>query len=137
MKAELRREIEKQLDWLIEDGKKLVEETRIYAEVKDRKPKEVEEAQMRNLLEMATASDSIEALKLFVQYQMGRERLPRDFGEELIERIDKGLRNRAKEISKDSPEHEKEVLLSLVRHYLGYMSRYFKFKKEIPEGGGE
>lgn len=137
MKAELRQGIDKQLDWLIEDGKNLVVATKIYAEVKDRKPKEVEEAQMRNLLEMATASDSIEALKVFVQYQMGRGKLPRDFGEQLIQKIDKELGNRAEEISKNYPEHKKEVLLELVRHYLGYMNRYFKFKKEIPAEGQE
>lgn len=127
MKADLRQEIDKRLDWLIEDGKKLVDNTKVYIK------EEVKEAGMRNLLEMATASDSIEALKLFVQYQMGRKKLPRDFGEQLIQKIDNELGKRADEISKNDPADRKEVLLSLVRQYLGYMNRYFKFKKEFPE----
>lgn len=126
MNLELKQEINRNIDWLIIDGKKLADNTKIYLKIEDRKPKEIEESQMRNLLEMATTSDSLKALELFVQYQMGRGKLPRDFGNQLIQKINNELTNKATEISK---EHKNEVLLELVRLYIGYLNRYFKFRK--------
>ena len=133
MKIELRQEIDNKLDRLIEDGRNLVDTTKVYAKDNDRKPKEVEETQMRNLLEMAIATDSVEALKLFAQYQVGRGKLPRKFGEQLIQNIDEKLGALADEVSQKYQADKKEILLRLVRQYLGYMNRYFKYRKEFPE----
>lgn len=127
MNIELKQKIDEELDLLIEDGKKLIDNTWVSI-------KTVEESQMRNLLEMATTSDSIKALELFIQYQMGRNKLPKDFGNQLIQKINV-LTNKASELSKDHSEHKKEVLLRLVRQYLGHMNRYFVYrKKNLLEG---
>ena len=73
--AKLRVEIEKRLDYLIADAQELVNETEVYK--KDKKN------QMRNLLEMALSVDSVKALEVFIQYQIGRKELPASFGDRL------------------------------------------------------
>ncbi len=126
MNVELKQKIDEELDWLVSDGKKLIDTT--WESIKKEK---VEKSQMRNLLEMAVASDSVKVLELFIQYQMGRKKLPRDFGNQLIQKITTELTNKANEISKNRSEHTKEVLLRIVRLYLGYMNRYFVYKVEV------
>ncbi|MCG2738572.1 MAG: hypothetical protein L6282_19500 [Candidatus Methanoperedenaceae archaeon] len=126
MNVELKQKIDEELDWLVSDGKKLIDST--WESIKK---ENVEKSQMRNLLEMAVASDSVKVLELFIQYQMGRKKLPRDFGNQLIQKITTELTNKANEISKNRSEHTKEVLLRIVRLYLGYMNRYFVYKVEV------
>ena len=122
--AKLRLEIEKRLDILIEDAQDLVEETGVY--------KEVEENQMRNLLEMALSVDSVKALEVFIQYQIGRKKLPSTFGDGLIEKI-RGLEETTKEITKQQTI-DKDIWLALIRQYLGYMNRYFVYRRKEEEG---
>jgi len=126
MDAKLRLEIEKRLDDLIEDAQGLIKETEVY--------KRVEESQIRNLLEIASSVDSIKALEVFIQYQMGRGKLPPDFGDRLIEKI-KDLGKKSEEITRQRPQERKEVWLKMIRQYLGYMNRYFVYKRK-EEGGG-
>lgn len=126
MDAKLRLEIEKRLDDLIEDAQGLVKETEVY--------KRVEESQIRNLLEIASSVDSVKALEVFIQYQMGRGKLPPDFGDRLIEKI-KDLGEKSEEITRQRPQERKEVWLKMIRQYLGYMNRYFVYKRK-EEGGG-
>jgi len=126
MDAKLRLEIEKRLDDLIEDAQGLVKETEVY--------KRVEESQIRNLLEIASSVDSIKALEVFIQYQMGRGKLPPNFGDRLIEKI-KDLGEKSEEITRQRPQERKEVWLKMIRQYLGYMNRYFVYKRK-EEGGG-
>jgi len=125
MDAKLRLEIEKRLDDLIEDAQGLVKETEVY--------KRVEESQIRNLLEIASSIDSVKALEVFIQYQMGRGKLPPDFGDRLIEKI-KDLGKKSEEITRQRPQERKEVWLKMIRQYLGYMNRYFVYKRK-EEGG--
>jgi len=126
MDAKLRLEIEKRLDDLIEDAQGLVKETEVY--------KRVEESQIRNLLEIASSVDSVKALEVFIQYQMGRGKLPPNFGDRLIEKI-KDLGEKSEEITRQRPQERKEVWLKMIRQYLGYMNRYFVYKRK-EEGGG-
>jgi len=125
MDAKLRLEIEKRLDDLIEDAQGLVKETEVY--------KRVEESQIRNLLEIASSIDSVKALEVFIQYQMGRGKLPPDFGDRLIEKI-KDLGKKSEEITRQRPQERKEAWLKMIRQYLGYMNRYFVYKRK-EEGG--
>lgn len=125
--AKLRLEIEKRLDDLIEDARGLVDETGVY--------KEVEENQMRNLLEMALSVDSVEALKVFIQYQIGRNKLPSAFGDGLIEKIG-SLEKTTKEITKQQTV-DKDIWLAMIRQYLGYMNRYFVYRKKEEKEEGE
>ena len=122
--AKLRFEVEKRLDNLIEDAQGLVKETGVY--------KEVEENQMRNLLEMALSVDSVKALEVFIQYQIGRKKLPSTFGDGLIEKI-RGLEETTKEITKQQTI-DKDIWLALIRQYLGYMNRYFVYRRKEEEG---
>jgi hypothetical protein len=127
--AKLRLEIEKRLDNLIDGAQELVKETGVY--------KEVEENQMRNLLEMALSVDSVKALEVFiqyqiVQYQIGRKKLPSTFGDRLIEKI-RGLEETTKEITKQQTI-DKDIWLALIRQYLGYMNRYFVYRRKEEEG---
>jgi hypothetical protein len=130
--AKLRLEIEKRLDNLIEGAQELVEVTEVYKKVEDRKPKEVEENQIRNLLEMALSVDSVKALEVFIQYQIGRKKLPSTFGDGLIEKI-RGLEDITKEITKQQTI-DKDIWLELIRRYLGYMNRYFVYRRKEEEG---
>ena len=134
MDAKLRLEIEKRLDDLIEDAQELIDETEVYKTLENRKPKEVEESQIRNLLEIASSVDSVKALEVFIQYQMGRGKLPPNFGDRLIEKI-KDLGEKSEEITRQRPQERKEVWLKMIRQYLGYMNRYFVYKRK-EEGGG-
>jgi len=122
--AKLRGKIERGLDELIEHARKLVDETGVY--------KRVEENQIRNILEMASSAESVKALEVFVQYQMGRK-LPSNFGDGLIEAIEE-LKKRSIEITSEEPDKQKEVWLTMIRQYLGYLNRYFVYKKK-KEGG--
>jgi hypothetical protein len=122
--AKLRLEIEKRLDNLIDGAQELVKETGVY--------KEVEENQMRNLLEMALSVDSVKALEVFIQYQIGRKKLPSTFGDGLIEKI-RGLEETTKEITKQQTI-DKDIWLALIRQYLGYMNRYFVYRRKEEEG---
>lgn len=122
--AKLRLEIEKRLDNLIDGAQELVKETGVY--------KEVEENQMRNLLEMALSVDSVKALEVFIQYQIGRKKLPSTFGDRLIEKI-RGLEETTKEITKQQTI-DKDIWLALIRQYLGYMNRYFVYRRKEEEG---
>ena len=125
MDAKVRLEIEKRLDDLIGDAQELVKETEVY--------KRVEESQIRNLLEIASSVDSVKALEVFIQYQMGRGKLPPNFGDRLIEKI-KDLGEKSEEITRQRPQERKEVWLKMIRQYLGYMNRYFVYKRK-EEGG--
>jgi len=125
---EIEEEIEKNLDRIIERGEQLV----------DQNPSVLKkgESQMRNLIEIASATDSVRAFKVFVRYQIGRKNLPNDFGEALIKEID-GLENLAKEIVKDDPEKLRKVRSRLIRLFLGYMQRHFvyRMKTKTLKGG--
>jgi len=128
MSAEIEKEIEKNMDRIVEKGEKLV----------DNNPNVLDkgEAQIRNLIEIASSTDSVRALKVFIQYQVGRNNLPKDFGEALIKEID-GLESTAKEIAKGDSERLRSVRSRLIRLLLGYMQRYFVYRKaEKRRGGG-
>jgi vacuolar-type H+-ATPase subunit E/Vma4 len=130
----MKEEIEKSLDDLIEDAQKLVDETKIENEREKReKPvwEEVEETQMRNILDMSISIDSIKALVVYIEYQMGRGKIPRKFGEKIIEKIHQDLRKRAEEISKKTGEEYKKVWIEIIRQYLGYLNRYFIYRAKM------
>jgi len=131
IEAEIKQKIEERLDIVIEKIIKLVDN---YAQCKngEKEPeiKQLEESQVRNVLNMANALDSIEALMVFIQYQMARNKIPRKFGNALIEDIKTELNKLAEEITAENTK-KKQVWLSLIRNYLGYLNMYFVYKKKI------
>ncbi len=126
--------IEEKTDNLIEKAKKLVDKE---FEIEKNKKKErttttiyreLDVSQIRNILNMAIETDSIKALILFIEYQIGRKKIPQKWGDILIEEI-KNIENLVNEISTEN----KEVYLKLIRLFLGYLNRYFIFKKKQEE----
>ena len=124
------KSIEERYDDLVELAEKCIEETKIYEG-------KLEESQLRNLQNLANATDSVKALENFIWYQMGRHKEWRynDFGKKLLEDIEK-LRKWAKDIGiKIGRSHdEKEIYkihLELIRLYLGFLVRAFYAKKRL------
>ncbi|HIE14666.1 TPA: hypothetical protein EYP70_05280 [Candidatus Bathyarchaeota archaeon] len=118
---DLKHKIDERLDELIEMAKELVENTGIY--------EKVEESQIRNILNMASAVDSVKVLEIFIQYQMGRRRIPKEFGDKLVENV-LDLEEWAKGIADDESQR-RQAWLHLVRLYLGYLNMYFVYKRKI------
>ncbi|MCS7224043.1 MAG: hypothetical protein NZ959_05740 [Armatimonadetes bacterium] len=86
----------------------------------------LEKSQLANLKNLADSTDSVEALKLFIQYQMGREGGNRgwkhnNFGGKVLDDIEE-LKKMAHDIS---TEASKAVTLHLVRLYTGFLVRWF------------
>jgi hypothetical protein len=130
-----RARIENQLDTLIDSAEKLVDSTNIVAELLP--------AQLRNLLNMASSTDSFKAVELFIQYQMGREREGKGwrhggFGDQLIQELHK-FDDLAEQIAKATEADKVKVKMELVRLLIGYLTRYFSYKsadKERPKREG-
>lgn len=118
---DLKHKIDERLDELIEMARELVENTGIY--------EKVEESQIRNILNMASAVDSVKVLEIFIQYQMGRRRIPKEFGDKLVENV-LDLEEWAKGIADDESQR-RQAWLHLVRLYLGYLNMYFVYKRKI------
>jgi hypothetical protein len=101
---------------------------------------ELEEAQFRNLLNVATSTDSSEVVKNFLRYQVGRGekwgRGQNSLAEAIVTDIQGMLKNKAEEIAKTALVIEnvtaktKEIHMDLIRRYLGYGSRYLIYKKK-------
>lgn len=102
---------------------------------------ELQEAQFRNLLNVATSTDSAEVIKNFLRYQVGREekwgRGEGSLAEAIVIDIDKLLQNKAGIIAQNAKvENEdlaakaKEIHIDLIRRYLGYGSRYLVYRKK-------
>jgi hypothetical protein len=102
---------------------------------------ELQEAQFRNLLNVATSTDSSEVVKNFLRYQVGREekwgRGANSLAEAIVTDIQGMLKNKAEAIAKNALVIEnvtaktKEIHMDLIRRYLGYGSRYLVYKKKI------
>lgn len=92
----------------------------------------LEESQFRNLVRVADTTDSTEVIKNFLRYQVGRDkkwgRGRTSLANQIIEDIDNLLRNISENIAKEvGPEFHQRIWLDLIRRYLGYGSRHFKY----------
>lgn len=120
---EARKEINKRTDDIVEKAHNLIDNTEIY--------KKMDKTQLRNLLNLAMSTDSVKAMENFVYYQMGRKETKEDwkhnsFGNKLLE----DLQNFGKMAEEIDKANKKKVWLNIIRLYLGYINRYFVFKKE-------
>lgn len=101
---------------------------------------DLEEAQFRNLVRVADATDSPEVVKNFLLYQVGRDKKWGRGKDSLAERIvldigreDKGgkVLELAQAISQSTMSTDtKGIWIELIRRYLGYGARYLKFLRE-------
>ncbi|MDF2387426.1 hypothetical protein JMG10_38625 [Nostoc ellipsosporum NOK] len=95
---------------------------------------ELEESQFRNLVRVSDTTESVEAIKNFIRYQVGRDkkwgRGKDSLAEKIIEDIDGGIKKNAQIIAECCQAEFKPIWLELIRRYLGYGARHLKFKRE-------
>jgi len=109
----------------------------------------LQRTQLSNLQNLASSTDSVKALELFVRYQMGRKEgrgwryqgeSDRPFGLGVIGDLSQ-LGEWAQQIARESGESDpKAIHLWLIRLYTGFLSRWFvalKGSEEEVEGAGE
>ena len=107
------------LDELIKNSQKLVDDNWEKGSKKKLHLSNLRRNQIRNILDMAQATDSFKALQMFIRYQAGREMISHEFAEDLVAGLEKT---------------QKDSGIEAVRLYLGYLYRYFVWKQSI-EGG--
>jgi hypothetical protein len=126
----------------IQQGIRLAEDEIVKAiekALKESKYGDLEESQFRNLVRVATSTESAEVIKNFLRYQVGRDtkwgRGKDSLAESIIKDIDNWIHQKAiaiakeAEVSKGSPKAN-EIKMDLIRRYLGYGARYLKYKRE-------
>jgi hypothetical protein len=95
---------------------------------------DLEESQFRNLVRVADTTDSAEAIKNFIRYQVGRDkkwgRGKESLAERLIQDIDGNIKKNAGIIAECSQIDFKPIWLELIRRYLGYGSRHLKYLRD-------
>lgn len=101
------------LDEMIERSRELID--RNWKDGSEEGPflKYVGKNQIRNILDMAQATDSFKVLETFILYQAGRRMISQKFANELTKEL---------EIVRKTHGIER------IREYLGYMYRYFVWK---------
>ncbi len=137
----IQHEIDKANNRLIAQMRKLVDDAKLSGS-------RMEKHQIGNLLEVATETDSVELLKNFVQYQIGRDVggnswRAQSFGDNLVKFMDNELREAAKHSAADVESAERvklsdaelksltdEIWIQLARQFIGQMNRYFYYRKE-------
>lgn len=121
--AKLLQQIEENLDEIVQRAEKCVTETG-PAELKN-----LEESQLRNLQNLASATDSVLALENFIGYQVGRKKIPDKVGDRILKDI-RELGQKAKELAENNPEESlRWIRMELIRLYLGFLVRKFVAEK--------
>jgi hypothetical protein len=134
----VRRQIELRMNSLIERMVELVD-------MKTQVPQSrMEKTQMKNLLGVALNTASVEVIKHYILYQVGRDAAgnswrSHDFGKTLAQALDE-LKDDAKQITQQVcrelqcpvPDDSQiaETWMLLTRAYLGQLNRYFYYQKE-------
>lgn len=135
----IQRGIERTMNEVVRDMQLLVDDGKINLVASD-----MEKHQIGNLLGVALETDSVELVKNFIFYQIGRDTKASSwrrngFGQELADRLE-SLKTRAKSIADEAhrqlglpapnTQEVEEVWIQLVRQYLGQLNRYFYYRKE-------
>jgi len=94
----------------------------------------LEESQFRNLVRVADTTDSVEVIKNFIRYQVGRDRKwgrgKDSLAERIVQDIDFNIKKTAQIIAEYSQIDFKPIWIELIRRYLGYGSRYLKYLRD-------
>ncbi|MGV0026854.1 hypothetical protein [Phormidesmis priestleyi] len=101
---------------------------------------DLEESQFRNLVRVADTTESPEAIKNFLRYQVGREKKWGKGKDSLAETIvtDIGTEGKggrlfelAQKIAQEADSSDTKVIwIELIRRYLGYGARYLKYLRD-------
>jgi hypothetical protein len=134
----IQRQVELAMNGLIQSMVQLVDQQSQVIESR------MEKHQIKNLLSTALETPSVEVVKHYVLYQVGRDAPGSSwrkdgFGKKLVSAMD-DLKKRAdritrqvhKELRLSAPQEEQtdETWMWLVRAYLGQLNRYFYYRKE-------
>ncbi len=134
-----RKAIARQLDELIRAGSRNVEIL---------EGSEMKESQIRNVVNVAAASESIEEVTNFIRYQIGRDTRKRTwaysqsggrgFGAAIIADIETGQVSTAVEaVMRDVPAADRvDVRSQLIALYLGYLNRRFIYADKTKDWSG-
>ncbi|MCS6861053.1 MAG: hypothetical protein NZT92_12120 [Abditibacteriales bacterium] len=103
---------------------------------------QLEDKQIRNVIAVADDTQSVAVVDNFIKYQIGRSKKNEGwrFGEESGKGFGEAVRTNLEQLKKwanqkASGEVKAEDLeIRLVRRYLGYLARYFKYK-QVHQGG--
>jgi hypothetical protein len=95
---------------------------------------DLEESQFRNLVRVSDTTESAEVIKNFIRYQVGRDKKwgkgKGSLAERIIADIDGNIKKNAQTIAECCETDYKPIWLELIRRYLGYGSRYLKYKRD-------
>jgi len=117
VEAKLLQKIEEHLDEIVQIAEKCVTATKAA-------DAGLEESQLRNLQNLASATDSVPVLENFIAYQMGRKKLPVEVGQQILNDI-RELGRKAEEFVRDNREALRWARMELIRLYLGFLVRKF------------
>lgn len=130
----LKREIDAQLNELVQKAQAAIDDTAVAD-----KGSKMERSQFDNVLAVATETGSVEVVKNFICYQMGRRDglgwRHNSFGLRVVEDIDDWLKESAQQIAEVTGASSDVAWMELVRLYLGCMRRWFVYKRWKAEGG--
>ena len=116
VEAKLLQKIEEHLDEIVEIAENCVTNTNAAST-------DLEESQLRNLQNLASATDSVAVLENFITYQMGRKKLPVEVGQRILKDI-QTLKGKAEELTQND-EALRWARMELIRLYLGFLVRKF------------
>jgi len=134
----IQRQVELRMNQIIRRMTQLVDVETKVAESR------MEKHQIKTLLGVALETSSVEVIKHYILYQVGRDMAGTNwrhngFGRKLVKALDR-LHQDAKRITQqvhrelrlEEPNEEEveETWLLLTRAYLGHLHRYFYFRKE-------
>lgn len=140
-----RRAIDRSKESLVAAAETLLDQARVKA----LRPKDFGHSQLRNLIAIAMETESPAVVTNFIRYQMGRDKPGKSWsssvdgqklGERFIHEIDKGVVKEALDTIVDAKKDAELVPLvriELIRHFLGFTSRYLKFLDLQRHGDGE
>ncbi|GBD36207.1 hypothetical protein HRbin36_01328 [bacterium HR36] len=119
--------VEENLDDLVLMAEQCLQKTKAAAR------KDLEESQLRNLLNLAAATDSLLVLKNYIAYQMGREELFAEFAQQLLADLD-AIKQKAESLCRDhqitEPRLVNKARGEMVRYYFGFLNRKFVAEKK-------
>jgi hypothetical protein len=126
--------IDDRLNHILPQMKEMLDGTQIW-------DSKMELHQLQNLLATAQDTGSVEVVKNFIRYQMGRDSQgnswrKNQFGDLVINALD-DLKNKAEIIVADCKGSESDIdwtWMALTRLYLGNLRRYFYYKKRSKGG---
>ena len=130
---ELRTRIMEIEDELAEDAREFLEAYQINEKT------DMEENQIRNLIQICDETRCLDAVNSHIRYQMGRSSAwratPADggemFGEALIQRLDKHQKLSI-ELVDEFPGERRTISWHIAKLYLGYIDWYFSARKKNP-----